>query len=211
MPSQQEAFVIGLSGPSSSGKTTLARLLRDIWPRTFILHEDDFYWPDSQIPVKNGVQDWDCFEAIDLSTLQDTLEYIRAQGDPPESFVSKEDQNSIGDCPVDQQVIRRWRERAESLQRYHHRRIAVIDGFLLYAEAMDRIWKQLDVKLFLRTDLTTAKTRREFRSGYVTLEGFWQDPPGEFLRFVERLSESSASQLSSITWTRSYLYKMLIR
>jgi len=35
-----------------------------------------------------------------------------------------------------------------------------------------------DVKLFLRTDFQTAKTRREARSGYVTLEGFWEDPPG---------------------------------
>lgn len=40
--------VIGLSGCSSSGKTTLARLLRDIFPNTFILHEDDFYKPESE-------------------------------------------------------------------------------------------------------------------------------------------------------------------
>jgi nicotinamide/nicotinate riboside kinase len=35
-----------------------------------------------------------------------------------------------------------------------------------------------DVKLFLRTNYETAKRRREARSGYVTLEGFWADPPG---------------------------------
>lgn len=35
-----------------------------------------------------------------------------------------------------------------------------------------------DIKLFLHTDYTTAKARRERRSGYVTLEGFWEDPPG---------------------------------
>lgn len=38
-----KALVIGISGCSSSGKTTLARLLRDIFPNAFILHEDDFY------------------------------------------------------------------------------------------------------------------------------------------------------------------------
>ncbi len=42
------AIVIGISGCSSSGKTTLARLIRDIFPRTFILHEDDFYKPEKQ-------------------------------------------------------------------------------------------------------------------------------------------------------------------
>jgi nicotinamide/nicotinate riboside kinase len=52
--------LIGLSGPSSSGKTTLARLLRSIFtpPTTetetgcklslFVLHEDDFYKTDTE-------------------------------------------------------------------------------------------------------------------------------------------------------------------
>lgn len=41
--SESKALIVALSGCSSSGKTTLARLLRDIVPNTFILHEDDFY------------------------------------------------------------------------------------------------------------------------------------------------------------------------
>ncbi len=45
---EQKAVVIGISGASSSGKTTLARLLRDIFPNTFILHEDDFYKPEEE-------------------------------------------------------------------------------------------------------------------------------------------------------------------
>jgi nicotinamide/nicotinate riboside kinase len=43
-----KAVIIAISGASSSGKTTLARLLRDIFPNTFILHEDDFYKPEDQ-------------------------------------------------------------------------------------------------------------------------------------------------------------------
>jgi chloramphenicol 3-O-phosphotransferase len=39
----RKAVVVGMSGCSSSGKTTLSRLLRDIFPNTFVLHEDDFY------------------------------------------------------------------------------------------------------------------------------------------------------------------------
>lgn len=46
--SDQKAVIVGLSGCSSSGKTTLARLLRDIFPNTFILHEDDFYRPEEE-------------------------------------------------------------------------------------------------------------------------------------------------------------------
>ena len=54
-----QALVIGISGPSSSGKTTLARLLlrvfspppsspSSILDKTFIIHEDDFYLPDDR-------------------------------------------------------------------------------------------------------------------------------------------------------------------
>jgi nicotinamide/nicotinate riboside kinase len=44
----RKAVVVGISGCSSSGKTTLARLLRDLFPNTFIIHEDDFYKPESE-------------------------------------------------------------------------------------------------------------------------------------------------------------------
>lgn len=44
----QKAAIVAISGCSSSGKTTLARLLRDIFPNTMILHEDDFYKPESE-------------------------------------------------------------------------------------------------------------------------------------------------------------------
>ena len=46
--SEKKALVVGISGASSSGKTTLSRLLRDIFPNTFILHEDDFYKEDKE-------------------------------------------------------------------------------------------------------------------------------------------------------------------
>jgi nicotinamide/nicotinate riboside kinase len=41
--SETRTLVVGISGASSSGKTTLSRLLHDIFPNTFILHEDDFF------------------------------------------------------------------------------------------------------------------------------------------------------------------------
>jgi nicotinamide/nicotinate riboside kinase len=43
---------------------------------------------------------------------------------------------------------------------------------------MSAIKPSLDLKIFLRASYERAKARREARDGYVTLEGFWQDPPG---------------------------------
>jgi pantothenate kinase-related protein Tda10 len=48
MTNARKAVVVGISGCSSSGKTTISRLLRDIFPNTFVLHEDDFYLPEAE-------------------------------------------------------------------------------------------------------------------------------------------------------------------
>lgn len=186
MPSQSsKVLLVGLSGPSSSGKTTLARLLRRIWPGSFVLHEDDFYWPDKQIPVKDGIQDWDCLESLDLTMLSDSLRYIKDNGRSPPDLESKEDQNTTGPVDVDEAHIDDWSHRARSLSsQYGSTTIAFIDGFLLYSQDMKHIRDLFDVKLFLWSDYQTTKQRREARSGYVTLEGFWEDPPGYVDRIV---------------------------
>ena len=179
-PGNNNCLLVGISGPSSSGKTTLARLLRDIYPNASILHLDDFYKTDADIPVRsdNGLQDWDCLEAIDLPSLEETLRFIRKEGVPPPAFVSKEDKNSVGKVDVDQSKVQDLHWRASQWMFADVPPICIIDGFLLYSEEMRAVRELFDVKLFLRTDYATAKARRERRTGYVTLEGFWEDPPG---------------------------------
>lgn len=177
-------LLVGISGPSSSGKTTLSRLLRDIFPASHltILHLDDFYLTDTEIPVKNGVQDWDCLESLDLKGLREALGFIRKEGRTPDWLVSKEDENSVGEHGVPESVIAKLRERVNGLldrrPEWRDRRICIVDGFLLFSEEMKDIRELFDVRMFLRTSYQTAKKRREARSGYVTLEGFWEDPPG---------------------------------
>lgn len=83
MSAQQKAVIVGLSGCSSSGKTTLARLLRDLFPNTFILHEDDFYRPEEELPMKDGLLDWDCAEAINIADMERALSHIRSEGTFP--------------------------------------------------------------------------------------------------------------------------------
>lgn len=41
----------------------------------------------------------------------------------------------------------------------------------------------LDIRIFLRASRNAALARRKARDGYVTLEGFWADPPG----YVEKV------------------------
>ncbi|GAB1313340.1 ribosylnicotinamide kinase [Madurella fahalii] len=215
---QRRAVIIGISGCSSSGKTTLARLLRDIFPETFILHEDDFYKPESELPIKDGLADWDCPEAISIPDLELALTHIRATGTFPPTVTSLEDLNSVGACPATPGQIsacaarvRDWLSPGRPGSRIFARtttttttttttpsspshggdddddhrqpsdrlRVCLVDGFLLYAPpALARVMSLLDVKLFLRAGRATAVGRRGARDGYVTLDGFWKDPPG---------------------------------
>ncbi|KAG8419386.1 ribosylnicotinamide kinase [Metarhizium acridum] len=43
---------------------------------------------------------------------------------------------------------------------------------------MQAVHSHLDLKLFVRASYAKVKARREARDGYVTIEGFWADPPG---------------------------------
>ncbi|KAI8963373.1 P-loop containing nucleoside triphosphate hydrolase protein [Daldinia sp. FL1419] len=191
----RKAFIVGISGASSSGKTTLARLLRDVFPNAFVLHEDDFFRPEAELPYKEGLRDWDCAEAINIPDMKRALEYIRANGTFPPFVDSKEDQNSIGECPVSAAAISAakakvasWLEPGQpghSILSTSNLRICLLDGFLLYSPALYAgcIPPLLDAKLFLLVSKARATERRERRDGYVTLEGFWADPPG----YVEKV------------------------
>ena len=91
---------------------------------------------------------------------------------PPPDLVSKEDRNEVGQVDVDKRVIDDLHWKASQWMFQDIPPLVIIDGFLMYSNDMKAIRELFDVKLLLRTDFATGKTRREARSGYVTLEGF---------------------------------------
>ncbi|RAL03958.1 ribosylnicotinamide kinase [Aspergillus ibericus CBS 121593] len=119
--------IIGLSGPSSSGKTTLARLLQRIFSKlspdlhdpslnTFIVHEDDFYHSDDKIPLTphprnptQKIQNWDTITALNTPFLVSSLQYIKAHGRLPPRLRSKEDLNDVTASNVPEAVVEELR------------------------------------------------------------------------------------------------------
>ena len=187
------ATILGLSGCSSSGKTTLSRLLRSVFPHTFILHEDDFYKPENSLPFKDGLRNWDCAASIDMDGLQAALQYIHEHGTSPRWLESREDQNAVGPSGVDVAVVerlsaevRQWASQGAGKQTLGEEKpLAILDGFLLFGKNVNAaVRTRIDIKMLLRANYAKAKERRERRSGYVTLEGFWEDPPGYVDRVV---------------------------
>ncbi|KAI9759987.1 MAG: hypothetical protein M4579_001924 [Chaenotheca gracillima] len=186
--SSTKALIIGISGCSSSGKTTLSRLLRDIFPNTTIIHQDDFYEPEERLPFRDGLRDWDCAEAVDIPGLATCLEHITTHGSLPTTLISKEDQNEVGPSNVPpeavealQAQVRKFIDEASSAPA----KLFLLDGFLLYPPVVHNVIAPfLHLRLLLRASYIAAKQRRESRKGYVTLEGFWEDPPGYVDRVV---------------------------
>ncbi|CAM1509467.1 Fc.00g032060.m01.CDS01 [Cosmosporella sp. VM-42] len=115
--------------------------------------------------------------------MAESLAYIREHAAFPPTLDSKEDQNSVGKCPVSDSVIASQKTKVNQALPSSHSlhstlRLCLLDGFLLFSPSMAAIQSSLDIKLFLRASYAKAKARREARDGYVTLEGFWADPPG---------------------------------
>ncbi|KAJ5478216.1 hypothetical protein N7530_003725 [Penicillium desertorum] len=206
-PVHEKAVVIGISGPSSSGKTTLARLLQrvfygvDLKPKdsrlnTFIIHEDDFYFPDDKIPyttTRSGkrIQDWDTASAIDIPFLSQALNYVRENGTLPPRLQSKEDQNDTTDSGVSDEIVQELRGIVSSRLQDEARKstenptIAFLEGFLLFAppseaggeeHVLRSVHDAIHLHLFLPAAYELVKARREGRSGYVTI-GPAPEPP----------------------------------
>jgi nicotinamide/nicotinate riboside kinase len=84
---------IGLSGPSSSGKSTLAYLHQQIFPNVaFLLHADEFCREFNEIPTVSEYLDCDGPDIIDYDRMAEVLDYLRAHdGAPPPDFRSWQD------------------------------------------------------------------------------------------------------------------------
>lgn len=114
-------------------------------------------------------------------------EIKRTGGTIPPTFESKEETNTLGPSNVtDEELLNVQRSIAVDADML----FVIVDGIMLYNKDSPLISVHssfsnnktgvLDLALFLRASYYDLLKRREARAGYVTLEGFWKDPPGYF-------------------------------
>lgn len=178
-------LLIGISGASSSGKTTVTKLLHEIIPNCSLVHEDNFYFPDAQIPYNEEIneQNWDCPEAIDFAKFATAIGLIRRkmslEGSGIKTTTPNFDEDDKPELSVSSDIKARLRRLVTEQIGDHE--VVLVDGFLMYHNST--LLDMLDIKLFIKADYKTLKTRRESRV-YTIDEGTWTDPPGYFDKCV---------------------------
>lgn len=142
-----------------------------------------------RIPVvrtkKGGlVQDWDTIGAIDVDFLSSALAYVREHGTLPPRLRSKEDQNEAKDPGVAKDTLlsiaKEVKEKLNQttlLKDEGEVTIAFLEGFLLFAppamenpgHVLRHVHDNIHLHIFLSAPYDIVKSRREARSGYVTI------------------------------------------
>lgn len=108
-----------------------------------------------------------------LKTLRDTNGDSTAVQD---LYESKEETNTLGPTKVSEPQLRRIQDKFAGAEGAAY---VIVDGIMLYHDP-DALLPYLDLAVLLRARYSELKARREARAGYVTLDGFWTDPPGYF-------------------------------
>lgn len=169
---QPPVFLIGISGPSSAGKTTLTHLLSSVFAPHVqnILHGDDFCKDISLLPTYNGYPDADGPGGVDFQKMTETLSYARANGgNLPENFSSWQadvfhSQKEKALRMVPQDTMTQMRNKVSEQLKGAQYLIVIIEGFLLYHRS--DVQTMLDGRLFMRLDHQEARRRRLARPNY---------------------------------------------
>ncbi|KAG2153639.1 uncharacterized protein EDB93DRAFT_1133879 [Suillus bovinus] len=187
---QTKVILVGLGGATCSGKTTLAKHLKNILPNSFIVHQDDFAPPEELLPIRHGYQDWDAPDcAIDYPRFSNFLKHVKDTGRIPDDHKSHDHLNKQMDFPIEAECQTRLAERFRAIQdqakESDHINIVwgLADGFLLYWN--QEVIEQLDMRFLLRVSLKSLEDRRKARQVYITAKGdAWIDPPDYWEKIV---------------------------
>lgn len=174
-----ETIIIGITGASSSGKSTVCRALCELLPEAMLVQQDFYFKAEKDCPYDETrhAYDWDCIEALDMPRMTADLAIIKQGGTTESCTSAMTNFKPDTDFVLSQKAIADLEQKLKPLQAY---RIILVDGFLLLRE---NIIELFDCTLFVSADYFTLKQRREGRIYFVDGEP-WENPEGYFDDFV---------------------------
>jgi uridine kinase len=155
--SKREHRIIGIGGASTSGKSTLAESIETFFAgrNPVTLHQDEFCFPEEQLPRINGRLDWERPEAVDFDKTIRTVEDARKQTgfiihEGYMAFCSKELNELYTHCiflEIDKETFlqrkkkdTRWGDEPDWYVEH------IWESYLLYGQPPDKLDKLLVIK-----------------------------------------------------------------
>ncbi|KAK6091059.1 ribosylnicotinamide kinase, variant 2 [Batrachochytrium dendrobatidis] len=166
-------LLIAVGGASCSGKSTFTNWLAEVFEAR-VIHQDQFYKADCDIPVTDGVANWDCIEAIDMPNFICALQ--KAKSETGFQSILGSNRPKMNSAEVSTVVYEELRSLANTTK--GKCRLVFVDGFLLFTDP--QVIAEFDAGFFLKASFNTLVERRNRREPYITIEGSWVDPPGYF-------------------------------
>ena len=176
----KNCLIIGISGATCSGKTTLANALHKVIPNSIALNQDQYYWDDDSENhiLAEGIKhiNWELVSAFDNERLVTEIKSLASKSEPLASTKFDIDGN-----------LKRFETLVEEARNLHHNslfsrnvdeadhivddmkklfstfpRIIIIDGILIFN--YPELLNICDLKFFSTLDYKTCLDRRTLRS-----------------------------------------------
>ncbi|MCJ1286507.1 ribosylnicotinamide kinase [Xylographa opegraphella] len=187
-PCKSSAVWIGISGAPGAGKTTLAHLLSCIMPstaRVTVIHQDDYQKPTHLLVPGDPAdleQDGKHDQEVDTNGFSRLYRYVNHNGILPPSFRTQHHdiaERTTALALVDNVLIKGLQAlMLRSVGFESVGAVVIIEGPFLYNDP--EIFDALDVRLFLKASLSTARARRlspvKYRGPDLTNDMFWLRP-----------------------------------
>lgn len=168
-------------------------LAAKVLPNCILLHEDDFYKHDEEVPIdpKYGIRLWDDPRALDFDLFEKELTIIKKTGDISQELIHNNNVNGLENFKIHQDFFEQLKEKCGQIDA--DVKIVLVDGFMMYNNS--KITSKLDLKILIRAPYEVLKRRRAARPGYKTLDSYWVDPPYYFDEFVYKSYKDAHSYL----------------
>ncbi|KAK9522945.1 hypothetical protein VZT92_019381 [Zoarces viviparus] len=167
-----KTLVVGVSGMTNGGKSTLSKSLHQQIPNSCLIAQDSYFKDDSVIPVdSNGFKQYDMLDALHMDTMMSEVDSWRRD---PESFLRRRGLNPERTTPpLDEEVY-----------------VLIVEGFLIFNH---RPLNELFYKrYFMEIPNEVCKRRRSSRV-YTP-----PDPPGYFDGHVWPMYLKNRQEMESI-------------
>ncbi|OMH81116.1 Nicotinamide riboside kinase [Zancudomyces culisetae] len=197
-----KTIVIGISGPSCSGKTTLSIMLKKLLGNCSILSQDSYYKDEMHIPIdrETGLKDYDTLGSFETEEMvNDILKFTKGQDELNDkdqlasmwAIDSKQIEMELSTREYGYLKADAEKMCKELISRYGPHRYLVVEGICVFQK---EIMDVFDTRLFLECEFEMLKSRRKERECEMVKAGsdkfderfFLQEPPQYFESVVWR-------------------------